>query len=264
MKLAIISDIHANLEALGATLGSITTEHVDHIVCLGDIVGYNANPAECIAELRKLNALCVTGNHDRAVCGDITTDGFSPVAARAVLWTYRQLGKDALEFLGTLPFTRTIGGQLVAVHGALHPRFGQDLVRLDNYERRVMSAEALLKHPLGARVCAFGHTHQLGIYEYRNGMLRSLDGDEVPLRQDAVYLVNPGSVGQPRTAERRATYLVLNTVHQVISVRRVAYDAASAFAKTSAAGLAPRSYPLPAPVKRWLKPVARALGLLKN
>jgi predicted phosphodiesterase len=82
MKLAIISDVHANLEALQATLQNITVDHVDHIVCFGDIVGYNANPAECIAELRKLNALCVTGNHDRAVCGDITTDGFSPQGSR--------------------------------------------------------------------------------------------------------------------------------------------------------------------------------------
>jgi predicted phosphodiesterase len=264
MKLAIISDIHANLEALRATLAGIAADPVDHIVCLGDIVGYNANPAECIAELRKLQALCVTGNHDRAVLGEISTDGFPPEGARAAWWTYGQLGKDAIEFLGTLPFTRVVGGQLVAVHGALHPPFGKELVRLDNDERRIQSAEALLTHPSGARICAFGHTHQLGIYEYREGILRSLAGDEVQLCSDAVYLVNPGSVGQPRTAEKRATYLVLDTVGQVISVRRVAYDAAAVFAKTQAAGLAPRPSPWPAPVKRVLKPVARALGLLKH
>ncbi len=261
MRLAIISDIHANLEALQATLRRIYEDRIDHIICLGDIVGYNANPAECVNHIRDCAAICVAGNHDRAVCGWITTEGFSATAAHAVAWTRSRLAADALDFLSALPLTLSVENHLVAVHGALHPRTGQELVRLDSAERRQLSLEALLSHPSGARVCAVGHTHQLGIYEFRNGVVRSHDAEEVRLRHDAVYLVNPGSVGQPRTAERRATCLILDTARQAISVRRIEYDARAAFAKTRAAGLMPRQYPLPAPLRSGLKWGASALGL---
>ncbi len=223
MRLAIISDIHANLEALRATLRNISEDCVDRILCLGDIVGYNAEPEECVAELRRCAPLCVAGNHDRAVCGQISTDGFSPTAARAVAWTRGRLPADAIGFLSGLPLALSIEDHLVAVHGALHPQTGQELMRLDSDERRLLSLEALFAHPSGARVCAFGHTHELGIHEYRNGALRRHEAEEVSLREDAAYLVNPGSVGQPRTAERRATYLVLDTACQAVSVRRVEY-----------------------------------------
>ncbi len=253
MRLAIIADIHANLEALRATLRAISADAVDRILCLGDIVGYNANPAECVAQLRDCAPLCVAGNHDRAVTGQITTDGFSATAAKAVAWTRTRLGTDALAFLSRLPLTLSVEDCLVAVHGALHPRIGCEMVRLDSDERRRLSFEALVAHPSGARICAFGHTHHLGIHERRRDVLRTHDADEVALREDAIYLINPGSVGQPRTAERRATYLVVDTARQVVSVRRVEYDAAAAFAKTRAAGLMIRSHAVPAPVRSALK-----------
>lgn len=263
MKLAIVSDIHANLEALRATLDSVAGDQVDRIVCLGDIVGYNADPAPCIAALRDRAAVCVAGNHDRAVAGLLAMDGFSAMGANAVRWTATQLDRGALDFLARLPLTRCIGDSLVAVHGALHPRTGQDVVRLDTPERMVMTAEALLAHPSGARLCAFGHTHQLGIYEYRDGVLSHCDADTVTLRPDAVYLVNPGTVGQPRYTERRATYVLFDTTCRALSVRRVAYDHETAFRKSLAAGLVPKPVPLPEPVKAALRQGARALGVYR-
>jgi predicted phosphodiesterase len=261
MRLAIISDIHANLEALRATLGQIDKDRIDRIVCLGDIVGYNANPLECVNEIRSCAALCVAGNHDRAVCGQITTEEFSPIAVRALAWTRSRLDTDALEFLSALPLTRCVESHLIAVHGALHPHVGQELVRLDNEERRQASFETLLRHPSTAPICAFGHTHRLGIYEYRNGTSHSQETDELVLRDDAVYLINPGSIGQPRTAERRATYLVLDTDRRAVSVRRINYDARTALAKARAAGLMPRSYPLPSCLRKGLKRGAQAIGV---
>jgi predicted phosphodiesterase len=261
MRLAIISDIHANLEALQACLRRIGSDRIDRIVCLGDIVGYNANPTECVNEIRACGALCVAGNHDRAVCGQISTAGFSPIAARAVGWTRSRLGDDAITFLSALPLTRAIGNDLVAVHGALHPETGQELVRLDHADSRRLSFAALLSHPSSARVCAFGHTHHFGVHEYRDGLSQTWTDDEVVLRDDAAYLINPGSIGQPRTAERRATYLVLDTAARTVSLRRVAYDARAAFGKTRAAGLMPRSYPVPAAIHSALKRGAGALGL---
>src|SRR5262249_53572359 len=134
MKVAIISDIHANLEALQATLADIAAQRVDRIVCLGDVVGYNANPAECIALLRRLDVLCVAGNHDGGVSGQITTEGFCHPAARAVAWTRKRLPADALDYLAVLPLTANVQHHLVAVHGALHPDTGREMVRLETEE----------------------------------------------------------------------------------------------------------------------------------
>ncbi len=261
MKLAIVSDIHANLEALRATLQYISGRAVDRIVCLGDVVGYNTNPEECVALLREFDPLCIAGNHDRAVAGQITTEGFSHTAARAVAWTRGRLSDDARKFLGGLPLKASIQNHLVAVHGALHPDVGCELVRLDTDERRRLSFEALVAHPSGARICAFGHTHNLGIFELRDGLVRAQTGDEVVLRDDAYYLINPGTVGQPRTAERRATYLVLDIARQVVTVQRAEYDAAVPFAKTRRAGLLPRSSFVPGAIRGPLKRGVRALGL---
>ena len=195
MKVAIISDIHANLEVLEATLLAISGDGVDRLVCLGDIVGYNTNPAECLALLRRFDTLCVAGNHDRAVSRQIATDGFSRTAARAVAWTRRRLHCDAVRFLSELPLEASIDDRLVAVHGALHSEGGRETVRLDSEERRRLTFEALVAHPSGARICAFGHTHQLGIFELRDNVVRTPSAKEIPIRDDAYYLINPGTVG---------------------------------------------------------------------
>lgn len=261
MRLAIVSDIHANLEALQATLQHISAEQTDRIVCLGDVVGYNTNPAECIALIRDSNAVWVAGNHDRAVTGQITTSGFSHTAARAITWTRKRLGTDDLAFIAALPLKASIGTHLVAVHGALHPDSGCELVRLDSDERRRLSFSALIASPSGARVCAFGHTHQVGIFELLNGVVRAQTSDEVKLRDGAHYLINPGTVGQPLTSDRRGTYMMFDTARQVITVRRVDYDFSVPRAKSRGAGLLPRSSFIPSPVKAPLKRVARALGV---
>jgi predicted phosphodiesterase len=261
MRVALLSDIHANLEALQATLKDILAQRVDRIVCVGDVVGYNANPAECIAALREHDPLWIAGNHDRAVTGQITTEGFSDTASRAIAWTRKRLGLDVLEFLAGLPLKASIANHLVAVHGALHPEAGCEVVRIDNDERRRLSFEALVAHPSRARICAFGHTHRVEIFELRDGLVRARTGDEVFLCDDAYYLINPGTVGEPRTGERRATYLVLDTGRRVLTVRRVEYDASVPFAKTRKAGLSPPFSFLPVPVRNSLRRGARTLGL---
>lgn len=262
MRIAILSDIHANLEALQAVAVAIAKETVDRVVCLGDIVGYNADPAECVDLLLQLDPVCVAGNHDRAVTGQIATEGFSRTAARAVAWTRAQLPATTLDLLAGLPLRATVGDELVAVHGALHPEIGCESVRLDTGERRRLSFEALAVHPSGARVCAFGHTHRLGIHEFRDGVTRSHGGDdEITLRGDTFYLINPGTVGQPRTADLRATYLVFDTDRRSIMPRRVPYDAATTLRKTRTAGLLPRFSFVPAPIRASLKRGVDALGL---
>ena len=185
MKLALISDVHANVEALEATLNDIALRSVPRIVFLGDIVGYNTKPTECIALLRRANVLSIAGNHDCAACGRITTASFSSTAARAVAWTRARMTRDDLAFLGALPLKATIDGALIAVHGALHPETGCESVRLDTDERRLLTFKALMAHPSGARICAFGHTHDAAVYEFRNGRMTSRPEREVRLQDDA-------------------------------------------------------------------------------
>lgn len=261
MKLAIVSDIHANAEALRATLDAIRRIGANRIVCLGDIVGYNTDPAECIALLRGAKALCMAGNHDRAVTGQITTETFSPTAARAVAWTRARLGAPDIAFLRQLPLKAVVDNHLIAVHGALHPDAGCEIVRLNSDEQRSLSFAALRAHPSGIRICAFGHTHDLGVYEMRDGVARRRTGNDIPLRADSYYLVNPGSVGQPRGEERRASFLMLDVARAAISLHYVEHDAAAAFAKTRRAGLAPPFSFLPEPVRAGLKRGVRAAGL---
>ncbi|CAO3357230.1 metallophosphoesterase family protein [Azospirillum melinis] len=264
MKIALISDIHANLEALQATLDAIRAEGAERIVCLGDIVGYNTDFAACIALLRQAGAVCIAGNHDRAVAGLIGTDGFSGPAARAVAWTGARLDGDSRAFLTGLPLTADVDGALVAVHGALHLEVGKELVRLDDDGKRALSLRALAAHPSGARVCAFGHTHRAGLWEWRDGTVQAvaLDGPAgVELRADGLYLLNPGTVGEPRGADARACFACYDTAARRVTLHRVAYARRAALAKTRRAGLAPRFAAVPASFRMKLIKILRLLGI---
>jgi predicted phosphodiesterase len=240
VRLALISDIHANLKALEATFYDIADRSIDRIVCLGDIVGYNSDAAACIALIRGADCVSVAGNHDLAVCGRITTRKFSSAAARAVAWTREQLSDDDLDFLESLPLKANIGNRVIAVHGALHPETGCESVRLDNDKRRQLSFEALMIHPSGARICAYGHTHHAGVYEMRLNRVAMHADAHVSLRDDAYYLINPGTVGEPRSAERRATYMILDLERRAVTTRYVDYQASADFVASHKPGLASR------------------------
>jgi predicted phosphodiesterase len=240
VRLALIADIHANLDALEATFYDIAARSIDRIVCLGDIVGYNKDAAACIALIRGADCLCVAGNHDLAVCGRITTRNFSSAAARAVAWTRQQLSQDDLEFLASLPLKANIGDRLIAVHGALHPETGCESVRLDSDKRRMQSFDALMTHPSGARICAFGHTHHAGTYELRGNLVVVGSAPQVQLRDNSYYLINPGTVGEPRSAERRATYMILDLARRTVTTHYVDYQASADFAAAHKPSLASR------------------------
>jgi len=148
-------------------------------------------PGLQLAHCRIRGRLDRAGNHERAVCGQITTETFSNTAARAVAWTRERLMSDDLKFLASLPLKADIDGELLAVHGALHPETGCEIVRLDNDERRALSFEALMADPSGARLCAFGHTHEVATYEFRNGRTVLRPQEHVRLRDDRRPLERP-------------------------------------------------------------------------
>ena len=225
---AVISDIHGNLEALEAVVRDVPGE-VETVYCLGDVIGYGANPDECCDVVRSLGMPTVSGNHDLAVT-DLDTDlnWFNPTAAAAVMWTREHLGAENAEFLRTRPRTMQTRDALF-VHGSVRDP--------DEYIINKISAQenlALLKSEYpGVPICFFGHTHVKTVAPSPNGAMTG--GHTLDLTSGGPYLVNPGSVGQPRDGDTFASY-VLRDGDRVI-YRFVEYDIERAQTKIRAAGL---------------------------
>jgi predicted phosphodiesterase len=236
VRYAILSDIHANLEALGAVIGRMRPLAVDRIVSLGDVVGYYADPGACLELLRRSGAHSIAGNHDRAATGAKDPVDFGETARRAVLWTRGVLGAEDRAFLDALPVWDHVDDFLI-VHAALHPEPNEDL-HLSTRARVEHSLDVLASGRFGKRLCFFGHTHRPVIHELRDGRytLRSKP-DILELSPDAAYLVNPGSVGQPRDGDQRASFVVYDSRAGTLAFHRVEYDRARCLQKAQAVGL---------------------------
>jgi diadenosine tetraphosphatase ApaH/serine/threonine PP2A family protein phosphatase len=219
---AILSDIHANLEALIAVQADIAGQSVDEIYCLGDVVGYGPDPAECLRRSMEWK-LVVLGNHDQAVLFDPL--GFSPNAERAIMWTRRvfeQLRWDAgFEFLGERPRSHREGHTLF-VHASPRQPTNEYIFPEDVYNERKMTALA----GLFDRQCYCGHTHLPGLFVEempgRWSFFEPREVDHVWQLDGRKTIINVGSVGQPRDNDPRACYVLLDD--QKITFRRVEYD----------------------------------------
>jgi len=219
MRCLILSDIHSNLVALEAVLEDAPSELP--IWCLGDIVGYGPRPNECIERLRSLNVACVVGNHDWAVMSKVDVRDFNVDAQRSVIWTQRQLLPANLDYLASLPLS-LVEGEFTLVHGS--PR-----EPIWEYILYPPIARLNFEH-LHTPCCLVGHTHVPVAF-------RLCDGDQAletehlvertPLSLDGGRLIiNPGSVGQPRDGDARASYGILDIEAGTLECRRVAYDIA--------------------------------------
>jgi predicted phosphodiesterase len=239
MKIALISDLHANIEAFEAVLARIDQLGVDRIYCLGDIVGYHADPERCIERLRERQIRSLAGNHDRAVAGLSKPLHFGSRARRAVGWTRERLSAESMQFLASLPVADRPCDGCFAVHGALHPEPNTEL-HLSTRQRVSASLTELASGRFGARLCFFGHTHRPVVHALSRGLVDSRDVDgELTIRLDprAATLVNPGSVGQPRDGDARAAFALYDSDASVVSFHRVAYDWQSCHDKALRAGL---------------------------
>jgi predicted phosphodiesterase len=230
----ILSDIHANLPALEAVLAAATDEW-DRAVVLGDLVGYGADPNAVIERVRELAPLAVIrGNHDKAACGLDTGEQFNQVARYAAKWTEGQLTPCNRDYLHALPPGPVeIDDRLEICHGA---PFDEDHYIFDATD--AWRALDVRHRP----VCLYGHTHLPAIFMARDGRLTA-DGPEgavhaLTLRDDSCYLVNPGSVGQPRDGDPRAAFAIYDSQGAFV-FRRVPYNVAEAQRRISAAGLPP-------------------------
>jgi diadenosine tetraphosphatase ApaH/serine/threonine PP2A family protein phosphatase len=222
MRFLILSDIHANLTALEAVLAAVNGRW-GRAVCLGDVVGYGPDPNEVVDRVKELSSATIRGNHDKAASGIGDAEDFNPVARTAANWTREQLRPENLEYLLNLPQGPLEQDGLALVHGALYDE--------DEYVFAPAQAlDGLLESP--SRVTFFGHTHFQGGFSYRDNRLEVLQLRPEPgahfaalqLEPATRYLLNPGSIGQPRDGDARAAFAIADMAHAVVEFWRVPYD----------------------------------------
>lgn len=237
MRTLVLSDLHANATALDAALQAAAGRW-DAIVCLGDVVGYGPDPNEVTSKIRELGARTIRGNHDKAAAGLMSTEDFNPVAKAAVDWTRSQLSPENLKWLTDLPPGPLEVDHIVLVHGAFQDE--------DEYVFTPAQAlEGLLDSQ--ATVTFFGHTHHQGGFSYESSTnnlemlpIRPRPAETfAPLRLEPKrrYLLNPGSIGQPRDGDPRAGFAIADLDHQVVEFCRVPYDIPSVQTRMRAAHL---------------------------
>jgi diadenosine tetraphosphatase ApaH/serine/threonine PP2A family protein phosphatase len=215
MKYASIGDVHSNLEALQAVLADAEEQGITNYACLGDIVGYNANPCECLDIIRNLNCTCVRGNHDHYCSHDENLSGFHPLAADVVDWTRQQLSSEQAEFLRNLRYSAPVE-TFTIVHSTL------DTPEMWGYVFDKLEAEANFNYQTTS-ICFYGHTHVPLAFEKGDGIRCGLYS-RIKIALGKKYFINVGSVGQPRDGDPRACYAIYNMIDNVIELRRVAYD----------------------------------------
>ena len=235
MRYLILSDIHANLTALEAVLGAAEGRW-QKAICLGDLVGYGPDPNEVIERVRSLGALTIRGNHDKAVISATDPEDFNPIARSAVVWTRAQLRPENREYLENLPKGPLPADNFFMVHGALHDE--------DEYVFTPAQAfDGLLEAP--AKVVFFGHTHIQGGFALRGdevGVLHFKPSGGNPFSTLAMepnigYLLNPGSIGQPRDGDARAAFAIADLEKRSVEFWRVPYDVQSVQKRMVQAGL---------------------------
>ena len=233
LKYAIISDIHSNLEAFQTVLDKIHQEKVDRIICLGDLVGYNANPNECIELAKNEKIKCILGNHDAAVIGKADIKWFNVIARQAILWTKKNISPKNFTFLESLSENCFIDSNFFIVHGSPKNR--------DEYIFTIQEAkhhfEYLLENSIN--LCFFGHTHRRALYQHTSkGNFKNHTKEEsLRLRKVDYYLINPGGVGQPRDYDPRASFLFYDSDKNRIEMVRLEYNIEKCAQKVLDAGL---------------------------
>src|SRR5687767_6968644 len=228
MRFAILSDLHANLEATEAVLADAQERECSHFICLGDVVGYNANPRECVEIVQKLDCPVVKGNHDEQASLEESSRDFNALAEMAINWTRAQLTEADKIWLRELPLLSQVENFTI-VHATL------DSPGQWGYVFNALDAAASFAHQQ-TTVCFFGHTHVAGAF-VRDGGVKRMTAEELMIDQSKQYLINTGSVGQPRDGDWRAAYCIYDLDKKVVEQRRVHYDVATAQQKIMKAGL---------------------------
>jgi diadenosine tetraphosphatase ApaH/serine/threonine PP2A family protein phosphatase len=229
VRYAILSDIHGNLEALRAVLADCATD-ADAVLCLGDTVGYGADPLPCIELVAERAEAVVGGNHEHAVAGRLDLRWFNRHARAAAEWTRERLDDDHRAYLGALPLVREVADATLVHASPAQPEEWDYLVTAED-------GFAAFAH-FATRWCFVGHSHVPGAWSLGSAGPEHHPGvAELTMERGRRYIVNVGSVGQPRDQDPRASYAIFDSDQRVVSFHRVAYDCEKASAKIRAAGL---------------------------
>ena len=218
MRSAVIADIHSNLEAFQAVLRDLEERGgADEIWCLGDIVGYGPDPRACIQLLRQHHGACVAGNHDWAATGKLDTSAFNPEAAAASQWTAEVLKKEDVDYLAGLPLTLR-RGDFTLVHGSPREPIWEYVLSTQVAKANFSCFES--------RFCLIGHSHSPLLFELdsRNSCREHQLPEQLSLKTESRFIINCGSVGQPRDGDPRASYAIIDTRQEVLWHHRVKYD----------------------------------------
>ncbi len=228
MRYGILGDIHGNLEALETVVAQMESQNINEYLCMGDLVGYGANPEECVRIVRDLGALTVVGNHDHAALDHLDVAYFNQYAREAALWTREQLSEDAKQWLHERPFVEHMPNFII-VHGSLQTP------ELFNYVTTIKDAEfnfRLMDKP----ILFLGHSHQPLAFFDTDPMTYTMEHNfQISLEYKSI--VNVGSVGQPRDEDPRAAWALYDDEAGLITINRVEYDIERAAGKILEAGL---------------------------
>lgn len=228
MRIALFGDIHANLEALNAVLADAEEQDCTTHICMGDVVGYNADPVACLEKIQAADWPVVKGNHDDVASNLDTLENMNPVASAALQWTRDQLNDDQKEWLRNLRMVRQIE-DFTVVHATL------DQPQAWNYVTNKFDAMSNFSYQF-TNLCFHGHTHVPRIF-VRESRVTDLPAEQVIMEPGKKYFVNTGSVGQPRDGDWRACYVIYDLPTGSISFRRVEYDIETTQKKIRDAGL---------------------------
>lgn len=232
LKIGLISDIHANYDALTVVLDFFKKQGIRMVFCCGDIIGYGAQPNECINELKKINAVCVAGNHEYGALGMLSHDYFNTYGAAALDWTMGVLTKDSLDFLRGLPLSHVDRLGFRMVHGS--PFAPGQFEYIFTLAEAIPGLNSFTEH-----ICFVGHSHLPRAFYLRlgNGIFGDLTGDKFFVENNLRYIISPGSVGQPRDRDNRACCGIYDMKENLFTRTRLEYDIKSAREKIIKAGL---------------------------
>lgn len=230
MRYGIFSDVHSNLEALDAVINAYKKEAIDKYLCVGDVVGYAANPKECVEKVKTIATITMAGNHDWASVDLFSVDYFNPVARQAILWTKRNLDTSGRYFLESLKLIYK-NDILTLVHGTL------DAPQDFNYMTDSYAAWETFRL-LKTGVCFVGHSHVAGIFiSDKDERIFYCEDNFIDIKDGNKYIINVGSVGQPRDGNPKAAYCIYDTDKEEVQIKRVNYDIGAVRKKIYDAGL---------------------------
>lgn len=230
MRYGIFADIHSNLEALDEVIKAYKKEAIDRYLCVGDVVGYASNPKECIEKVKALTMITVAGNHDWGSVDLFSVDYFNPVAHEAIFWTKQNLDEQDRYFLESLKLVYK-NEDLTLVHGTL------DAPQDFHYMTDTYIAEDSFRL-LETNICFIGHSHVAGIFiQNRDGCIYYQENEYANIKGENKYIINVGSVGQPRDGDPCARYCIYDTTKKEVQIKRISYDIQTARRKIIEAGL---------------------------